>query len=518
MESGTIAEPRPAERTSKHGLKPNAIGFAEGLVIALASTAPAYSLAAVIGGVVVLVGIQAPAVLLVSFVPMFLIAAAFYYMNRADPDCGTTFAWVSRAMGPWPGWIAGWAVCTTGILVIGSLADVAGRYLFLLFGWDSAAESRVTVTATAVAIIGLMTLLCILGTELSARFQMILIGAQVGALLLFAVVALVKVFGDGAPSGSIDPELSWFSPFAIDTTSALVSGLLIGVFIYWGWESAVNLTEETEDSTTSPGKAAIVSTVLLLVTYVSVTTAFIAFAGVEGVSAFEDDEGILGTIGADVLGSPLDKLLLLAIVTSGIASTQTTILPASRTVLSMARAKAMPSALGRVHEKFLTPHIATITIGAVAAVFYIAANSINENFLFDTLTALALMIAFYYSLSGLACVIYYRREITKSAKNFVLIGVAPFIGAVILGYLFVKASIDFADPEFSDLGEEWLGVGPPLVIGLGFLLLGVVLMVAWRLSGHGEDYFRRSGFEAVPPEIASGEVKLAADTAGAGRN
>lgn len=114
-----------ASRTGDKGLKTNAIGFLDTLIIGLASTAPAYSLAAVIGLVVVTAGAQAPAVLLASFVPMFFIAAAFYYMNRADQDCGTTFSWVTRAMGPWAGWMGGWAICVTGILVIGSLADVA---------------------------------------------------------------------------------------------------------------------------------------------------------------------------------------------------------------------------------------------------------------------------------------------------------------------------------------------------------------------------------------------------------
>jgi amino acid transporter len=121
---------------TEHGLKSNAIGFREALIIGIASTAPAYSLAAVIGLVVVTVGVQAPAVLLASFVPMFFVATAFYYMNRADQDCGTTFSWVTRAMGPWLGWMGGWAICVTGILVVGSLADVAARYtyLFLVLG------------------------------------------------------------------------------------------------------------------------------------------------------------------------------------------------------------------------------------------------------------------------------------------------------------------------------------------------------------------------------------------------
>ena len=126
--------PDEGAQVGDKGLKKDAIGFLDGLVIGISSTAPAYSLAAVIAIVVVGVGVQAPAVMLVSFVPMFLIASAFYYMNRADPDCGTSFSWITRAMGPSLGWVGGWAVVTTGIIVIGSLAEVAAYYTFDLFG------------------------------------------------------------------------------------------------------------------------------------------------------------------------------------------------------------------------------------------------------------------------------------------------------------------------------------------------------------------------------------------------
>ena len=135
--------PRPADK----GLKKDAIGFSDGSTIALASTAPAYSLAAVIGSIVVIVGFQAPAALLVSFVPMFFIAAAFYYLNRADQDCGTSFSWVTRAIGPQSGWITGWAICVTGILVVGSLADVAAYSFYDLIGAESLVESKAAVTA-----------------------------------------------------------------------------------------------------------------------------------------------------------------------------------------------------------------------------------------------------------------------------------------------------------------------------------------------------------------------------------
>jgi amino acid transporter len=98
--------------TGDKGLKADALGYMSNLVIGIASTAPAYSLAATLGFIVLVngVGVHAPAVLLVSFVPMLLVALGYRYLNRADPDAGTTFAWTTRAFGPWIGWINGWAI------------------------------------------------------------------------------------------------------------------------------------------------------------------------------------------------------------------------------------------------------------------------------------------------------------------------------------------------------------------------------------------------------------------------
>ncbi len=359
-------------------LEHDAIGFRSALAVGLASTAPAYSLAAVIGTVTVLVGVQAPGALLASFVPMFLIAAAFFYMNRADQDAGTTFSWVTRSMGPWLGWLGGWAVITTGILVVGSLADVGARYTYELFGWDDLAASKTAVMVLAVVIIVVMTAICIIGTELAAEVQDVMIVLQVGALLLFIGVALYKVYDGSAPEGSTKPELDWLSPFAIDSTSTLVSALLIGVFIYWGWESAVNLTEETRDSARAPGLAAVLSTVILLVLYVGVSMAVVAYAGLETLAEYDDDDAIFAALGADVLGSPWDKIVILAIVTSAIASTQTTIIPSSRTSFSMGRQSALPHAFAAVHPRFRTPWLSTSVIAGLAIAWYVPLNTFSR--------------------------------------------------------------------------------------------------------------------------------------------
>ena len=153
------------------GLKQDALGFVSSVVIGVASTAPGYSLAAVLALVVAAVGVQAPAVLILAFLPMLFIAASYYYMNRADPDCGTTFSWVTRAMGPWAGWIGGWAIVVADVIVMANLAQIAGLYGFLLFDWQSAADSTFAVTFVGVIWIAVMTAICVIGIELSARTQ-----------------------------------------------------------------------------------------------------------------------------------------------------------------------------------------------------------------------------------------------------------------------------------------------------------------------------------------------------------
>jgi amino acid transporter len=497
-------------QTSEHGLKKGAISFWEGLVVALASTAPAYSLAAVIGSIAVIVGFFAPASILVAFVPMFFIAAAFYWMNKADQDCGTTFSWVTRSMGPQAGWIAGWAVCVTGILVIGSLADVAVYSFFDMVGADGLYDSKAAVTIGAVVLIALMTYICVIGTEASAKLQMVLMAFQIIPLLIFIVVVLAKVWGGDGPPAASEPHLAWFNPLNIPFAD-LSASLLLGVFIYWGWESAINLNEETEGDVTRPGLAGLISTLILLFTYVGVGTAVMAWRGTDGAGKFDDDEGILSAYATGALGDPTGKIVLFAIVVSALASTQTTILPASRTSLSMARHEAIPSAFGEVSKRYFTPVFGTVAIGVLATLWYVPSKIVSENFLFNSITALGLMIAFYYAFTGLACVIYFRREIPKTFRNFLFIGVAPAIGALMLAALFVKGLIDFSDPETAYGGSEIFGIGTPAVIGVGFLLLGVVLLFAWRLY-HREPFFKRRREVADPtlldkldePAIAGG--------------
>jgi amino acid transporter len=473
-------DPGGPPSTTEPSLKPGAIGFLDALVIGLAATSPAYSLAAIIGAVCLLVGVYAPGVLLASFVPMLLIASAFYYLNSVDQDCGTTFSWVTRAMGPWAGWIGGWAISMTGVLVIGSLAEVGVGFSLLTVGADSAADNTWLVRGLAVLLILAMTAVCVWGTEVSAKLQNALIVGQVVALLAFAAVAIVRVVNDDSSLESITPSITWLNPFG-EGGAALTGGLLLGVFAYWGWESAVNLTEETTDSASAPGRAGIVSTVVLLVTYLSVAVAVVAYAGTAFLADNSDEEeDIFALLATEVMGG-WDWVLFLAVATSAIASTQTTIIPASRTGLSMARRHAMPRRLARIHPRFRTPDVSTWTVAAIAIAWYLGISAVSENALFDSITALALFIAFYYALTGIACAIYFRHQLLRSAKNLLLIGIGPVIGSILLIWLLFESIKDMADAENSYSGQSWFGLGPPLVIGIGIFAVGIVFMLVWRV-------------------------------------
>jgi amino acid transporter len=436
---------RAAAEPRDKGLKTGALGLVSSVVMGVASTAPAYSLAATLFFVVAAVGLKSPLVAVLAFVPMLLTSIGFSELNKADPDCGTTFIWGARAFGPKTGWAGGWAVVAADVLVMASLAQVAGQYLFFLIqGPNSAIGANASggwVLLVGILWIAAMTYICHRGIEVSANFQKVLLSIEIVLLLVMSLTALVRVYGSHPPPGSLHPSLSWLSPSHLPA-SAFVSGIILMLFIYWGWDTALSVNEETADKSRTPGRAGIISTVLLLVTYVTVIIAVQAFAGIgaKGVGltnpAHEFDVlsvtggAIFGTSG---LGMVLSRLLLLMVLSSAAASTQTTILPTARTTLSMAAYGALPESFAKIHPRYLTPTVSTLVMGAVSIALYIPLNYIaGGNPIADAVTAIGLYIAFYYGLTAFSCVWYYRATLTSSARNLWMRGILPGLGGLIM--------------------------------------------------------------------------------------
>jgi len=508
------------EQPLNKGLKSGALGLISSTVIATASVAPAYSIAATLVFVVLAVGLQSPAVAVLAFIPMLLTSIGYSELNKADPDCGTTFTWATRAFGPKTGWAGGWAIVAADVLVMASLAQVAGQYVFLLFNAKGIGSNPTSgwVLLAGVIWIVLMTAICYVGIEVSANFQKLLLGIELTMLVVLSVVALVKVGSGTAPAGHLTPSISWLNPFKISSFSSFASGIILMVFIYWGWDTAVSVNEETKDRNRIPGLAAIFSTIILLITYGLVIFSIQAFAGVKttgnGLGNTSNAGDVLSVQGSAIFGTTgfgptFYHLLLLMVLSSAAASTQTTILPTARTTLSMAAYKALPKSFAHIHPRFLTPTVSTVIMGAISIVLYAGLNYTSNGIgvIGDAVIAIGLYIAFYYGLTGFACAWYYRKNLTSSVRNLFMQGILPLTGALILWFLggwSIWLDYDVATANDYTMWTvpiiHWQ-IGGAFVIAVAAALVGVVFFLFCRYIRPGAPFFRKQTLTRATPTL-----------------
>ena len=510
------------EQPLDKGLKAGALGLVSTTIIATASVAPAYSLAATLGLVVAAVGLQSPAVAVLAFVPMLFTSIGYSELNKADPDCGTTFTWATRAFGPRTGWAGGWGIIAADILVMASLAQVAGQYVFFLVAGPNSSIGKNPASGWVLLVgfawIIVMTYICYRGIEVSANFQKVLLSIELTMLIVLSVVALVKV-GQGHP-GSIHPALSWFNPFNVKSFSTFTQGIILMVFIYWGWDTAVAVNEETKDKNKTPGRAAILSTLILLVTYALVITSIQAFAGIGttgnglgNTANIGDALSVQGNaiFGGSGIGPTFLRLLFLMILSSAAASTQTTILPTARTTLSMAVYKAIPSSFAKIHPRYLTPTVSTILMGAISIVVYGVMNYLGHGNLviLDAFSAIGLYIAFYYGLTGFACAWYYRRNLTSSARNLWMQGILPVLGGLILFFLggwtvWLDYDVNtlYSYTMFTVPGLHWQ-VGGAFVIVFLSIVAGLIFFIYCRVTRRA--FFKKETLTRATPTLVPDE-------------
>ena len=219
--SGEVAE---------KGLKSGALGLVASVVIGVASTAPAYSLAATLGFIVAGIGLQSPVIVILAFVPMLFTAIGYSELNKADPDCGTTFTWATRAFGPKTGWLGGWGIIAADVLVMASLAQVAGQYLFLLFNADGIGGNPVELPRVA----GRGAVDRPHDLDLLPGHRAVRAAAGSPPVHRADHAARLRCCRPGQGGDRERPRLarsrvswSWFNPFDIDSFSTFFRGLLL---------------------------------------------------------------------------------------------------------------------------------------------------------------------------------------------------------------------------------------------------------------------------------------------------
>jgi amino acid transporter len=477
-----LAEPDLVDK----GLSEGAVGLFGGTILGISSVAPAYALTATIGILVAEAGSKMPVVIIAGFIPMFFAAYAYRELNKVAPDCGTSFTWTTKAFGPYIGWLGGWAAVLATVIVLSNLAGVAVQFFYQFIGdlTDTASigelwENRLINVLTCLIFLAIATWVAYNGITTTERVQVVLVLFQLVMLGVFAVAAFAK---SGESATGIPFDIDWFSPAGL-TMSAFIAGLSGSIFAFWGWDTALTVNEETVDADRTPGRAALLCVLSILLTYLLVAVSLMMYAGVgtegNGLGNEEISDNVFGALANPVLGQPLDLMLYLAVLASSAASLITTFLPTSRTMLAMGTYGAFPKRFAQVHPKHKTPAYGTIVAGVGSGLFYALLTFLSESVLTDTIYSLGIMICFYYGLTAFACIWFFRKELFIDFSSFVFKLLFPLLGGLGLGWVFVVTLRDSASPDYGS-GADIGGVGLVLILGLGLIVLGIVFMLIQR--------------------------------------
>lgn len=472
---------------SKKGLSAGTIGLIGAVVIGISCIAPAYTFTAAIGPTVGAVGVQVPAIILVGFIPMLLVAFGYRELNNRMPDSGTSFTWAARAFGPWIGWMAGWGLIAATVIVLSNLAGIAVDFLFLLISQitgnpgiaDLTSNIFINITVCLLFVLG-ATVVSYRDMQTTQKLQYFLVGFQVIVLLLFAIVAIVQV-NNGNAFDATPFDWSWFNPFEVSSFSAFAAGLSLSIFIFWGWDVTLTMNEETKNPEKTPGRAATITVVTIVALYLLLAISMIMFAGIGdgqyGLGNPDIQDNAFFALAGPILG-PLVALVSLAVLTSSASSLQSTFVGPARTLLAMGHYGALPERFAKVSPRFFTPGFATIVSAIVAAGFYAIMRVVSTNVLSDTILTLGIMICFYYGLTAFACVWYFRKQWFDSVRNVFFTFLFPLVGGVILAVLFVTTLIDSMNPEYGS-GSEIGGVGLVFILGVTIIVVGIAIMI-WQ--------------------------------------
>ena len=496
MAEEEAADPPMHDLKSK-GLKKGSVSLVGAVSIGLAATAPAYSLTGALGHGAAEAGYQLPVVFIIAVVPMFFVALAYKHLTDAAPDAGTVFTWGSKAIRPHIGWIGGYALLLSSVLAGVGAAGITVNAITTALGLEN--SSNWVQMGIAAAFILTTTALVARGAEESSRTTVLLTVIQYGGLILFAAILVINVVRrDRNPSAEAF-SWDWFNPFAIDSFAALLGGFLVAVFIFWGFDAALSMSEETAGAPGQSGKSGITAIVITVITYVVIGVAALAFAGTDPTSSLSltheaNIDDVFSAMAREAVGPQGAVAAALIIGLSAFSATISTVMSTVRSVLSMATYKALPQRFASVDQVVQTPKFATWFIGMTTLAIYCGLTWFSDSIVEDCVYSVGIAIITYYSVVALSSVLYFWDTAFASWRTAFGQVILPGIAALILIPVGVTEAYNMAQPDNSS-GASLAGVGIVFIIGVASLLFGVLLMILWNLKSPA--FFRG---ETLKPE------------------
>jgi amino acid transporter len=454
------------------GLRANALKARDVVVISLASSGPTQSIAVTLAAILATVGYASFLPIVICFIPMLGIAIGYQRLNAWQPSAGATYSWVGRAVNAHAGFFAGWIMLMYYTIGTTSLTIPLGTYTLSFFS-NAAANNKYDVALVGTAFNLIVLVVAALGIKLSARFQWGWAIFEYGLLVGFTIAAIVGIYG-GHLTHTVHVTSSWFTISGAGGFTALISGVLLAIFLYSGWDTAAYVGEEARGKQAGP--AAITSVVLLFVIY---AVTILAFQGIAPNHVMQANAAnILAFVGQRIGGSFWKQVMIVAVLGGTLASLQAAIVSSSRISFAMGRDRVFPRWFGSVSEKHRTPWNATILLGLLNVVFLWGSTLIGSigRALNDIVSTLGLMAAIFYLLTAGTAVWYYRRSILASTGNFILGGILPGVGAAFMAFVIIYS-----------LASGSLN-GIEIVFGFGLALLGLVLSVISKHVGKSRFY------------------------------
>ncbi len=457
---GTAGVGIPAAR-----LEPDAIGVAQDTTIGMANAAPGVSVGLTLAGLAAVTAYGSGPIILVTAIPMLIIANAYRRLNLWNANCGASFEWVGRSISPYLGFMTGWLMITGSLIGTVSGVLVLAPSVLAIFGSNSTNLAANLIIATVVVLV--MLTIAIVGIRLTARTQVGIAVVEYAILIGFAIVGLVAVFGHHA--GTTPFSSGWLSLSGIGGKGSAAGGFLAAVFMYTGWDATVYVNEETKHRRVNPGRAAMLAVVCLAVIFTFVTVGLQGAVTPGKLDKAGNAGTALVTVARALGGSGWEKVMALALALSVIASTGTGIVIIARLIYGMASHRVLPEFLSNISRRFSTPASASLVIGAVllvATYIYLLTTSVQNAF-FDVIDVTGLLYAGFYVLTAFATIVYFRRRVVTNPWNALTLGILPIAAAAFLIWLLVKSL------QTSSSAENW----SMIVI----IVIGLVLMVIARL-------------------------------------
>ncbi len=389
-----------------------------------------------------------PLVYVIGLIAMVFTALAYSQMAKSFPLAGSVFSYVGRGIHPAAGFFAGWAILLDYLLVPTLLYVFAAESMIGLFPGTPR-------WLWAVVFVIVNTIINLLGVGTLKIANRVFLAIELVFVVIFVVIAVRAISGASLPNVGWSTTPIW-NPELV-SAPLIASALSIAVLSFLGFDGISTLAEESTGKRNPAGRAMIIA--LFVVAFLFVTQTWLASLLAGGRESFSDDEvgnAFFTLVQAASNTGWMNAFFAVNVMAVGFANAMAAQAATSRLLFSMSRDRQLPAFLSKVSARKV-PQAALLTVSALSIVLVLF--FVGQIGLISSLVNFGAL--FGFCLLHVSVIWYYLGR--KKSKNYLLHGVVPTLGFLIIGYVLFNA-----DPAAKIGGLVWLVLGA-IVFGVNII-------------------------------------------------